>query len=122
MIAPHPINIILQEGNQTKEEIIKEMKSGIYITNVWYTRFQNYMSGDFSTIPRDGIFEIKNGEIIGSLKNIRITENLQRILMGIKKISNNPHWIQWWGMEGTGAPALTPTVLVEDVNITLPTM
>jgi PmbA protein len=122
LIAPHPINIILQEGNQTKEEIVKEMKSGIYITNLWYTRFQNYMSGDFSTIPRDGIFEIKNGEIIGSLKNIRITENLQRILMGTKKISNNPQWIQWWGMEGTGAPALTPTVLVEDVNITLPTM
>jgi PmbA protein len=122
LIAPHPINVVLEKGTQSKDQIIKEIKNGIYITNVWYTRFQNYMTGDFSTIPRDGIFEIKNGEVSSSLKNIRITENLQRILMNIKNISNEPKWIQWWGMEGTGAPALTPYVLVKDVNITLSTM
>ena len=122
IIVPHPINVVLKKGTESKDEIIKEIKNGIYITNVWYTRFQNYMTGDFSTIPRDGIFEIKNGEISGSLKNIRITENLQKILMNIKNISNEPKWIQWWGMEGTGAPALAPHVLVKDVNITLPTM
>jgi len=121
LVVPRPINIALKEGKQTKEKIF-DIKNGVYITNLWYTRFQNYISGDFSAIPRDGIFEIKNGKIFNSLKNIRITENLQRMLMNVKNISDKPQWIRWWGMEGTGAPVLTPYVLIKDVNITLPTM
>jgi len=121
LIAPYPINIILQQGNQNKEEIIKEMKSGIYITNVWYTRFQNYMSGDFSTIPRDGIFLIQNGNIVKSIKDIRISDNLQRILENVINISNKPEWIIWWGLDFQ-IPIFTPYVLVKDVNITQSTM
>jgi len=121
LIAPSPTNTILKEGNITKEKIIKEIDSGMYVTNVWYTRFQNYLSGDFSTIPRDGIFLIKNGEIVKSLKGIRITDNLQRILENFSDLANKPEWIIWWGLEGQ-SPVLTPHVLVKNVNITMPKM
>jgi len=121
LIAPSPTNTILKEGKITKEKIIKEIDKGIYVTNVWYTRFQNYLSGDFSTIPRDGIFLIKNGEIVKSLKGIRITDNLQRILESISSLANKSEWIIWWGLEGQ-SPVLTPHVLVKNVNITMPKM
>lgn len=119
MIAPEPTNIILKPGKFSKESLFKYVKNGLYITNIWYTRFQNYLTGDFSTIPRDGIFLIKNGEIVKSLKGIRISDNLQRILLNIIRISNKPEWIQGWENE---TPAFIPYVLVKDVNVTLPTM
>lgn len=119
LIAPIPTNIILKPGKFSKEKLFKKVKEGLYITNVWYTRFQNYRTGDFSTIPRDGIFLIKNGNITKSLKGIRITDNLERILKNIIAISNKPEWIQWWEVE---TPVLTPFVLVKNVNITCPTM
>lgn len=121
LIAPSPTNTILKEGKISNKKILKEVDNGLYVTNVWYTRFQNYLSGDFSTIPRDGIFLIKNGEIVKSLKGIRITDNLQRILENISNLSNESEWIIWWGLESQ-IPVLTPHVLVKNVNITLPTM
>ena len=44
------------------------------------------------------------------------------MLLNIREISNKPEWIQWWGLDSSGAPILTPYVLIKDVNITLPTM
>lgn len=119
LIEPMPTNIILKSGKNSKESLFKDVRNGLYITNIWYTRFQNYLTGDFSTIPRDGIFLIKNGEIVKSLKGIRISDNLQRILLNVIKISNKSEWIQGWESEN---PVLTPYVLVKDVNVTLPTM
>jgi PmbA protein len=121
LIAPSTTNIILKEGKSSKEKLFDEVKNGLYITNVWYTRFQNYLTGDFSTIPRDGIFLIKNGEIVKSIKGIRVSDNLQRILENVISISNKPEWIMWWGLE-TQTPVLTPYVLVSNANITQSTM
>jgi len=121
LVAPSPINTVLKEGRISNDKLLKEVDNGLYVTNVWYTRFQNYLSGDFSTIPRDGIFLIKKGEIVKSLKGIRITDNLQKILENISNLSNQPEWIIWWGLESQ-IPVLTPHVLVKNVNITMPTM
>ncbi|MBW3022236.1 TldD/PmbA family protein, partial [Candidatus Woesearchaeota archaeon] len=52
LISPHISNLVLEPGNTSEDEIISRVKKGLYITNVWYTRFQNYQTGDFSTIPR----------------------------------------------------------------------
>lgn len=121
LVVPSPINTVLKEGKVSKEELFNEIRNGLYVTNVWYTRFQNYLTGDFSTIPRDGIFLIKNGEIVKSVKEIRISDNLQKILENIIGLSNKPEWIIWWGLESQ-VPVLTPFVLVKDVNITKSTM
>lgn len=121
LIDPSPTNIILKEGKIAKEKLLSGVDNGIYVTNVWYSRFQNYMQGDFSTIPRDGIFLIKNGEIVKSLKGIRVTDNMQRILKNVAVLSNRPEWIIWWGLEWQ-FPVLTPHVLVKNVNITMPKM
>ena len=104
----------------TMEKLLAGVDNGLYVTNVWYTRFQSYYTGVFSTIPRDGIFVIKNGSIVGSVNNIRITENLMDMLKNISNISNRTECVQWW--EEISPPVYTPYVLIKDVNVTLPTM
>lgn len=115
LIAPMPWNLIFEKGDLSKKELFGEVKNGLYVTNVWYTRFQNYETGDFSTIPRDGIFLIKNGEIVSSLKNIRISDNILNILKNIKTVGNELEQIHWWEVE---TPVFCPYLIVEDVNVT----
>jgi len=80
IIQPTPWSLELDAGDMTKEEMFKEVKKALYVTNTWYTRFQNFATGDFSTIPRDGIFLIENGKIKESWKGIRLSDNIRHLL------------------------------------------
>ena len=114
LIMPHAWNVVLEPGNYSKEELFGEVERGIYVTNVWYTRFQNYVTGDFSTIPRDGIFLIEDGEL-KPIRNIRVSDNLLGILSRITALTKESCHVHWWEVE---TPVTTPYVLVKDVGIT----
>ncbi len=112
---PRSWNSIVSPGSMTLDEMIQSVKKGIYVTSNWYTRFQNHQTGDFSTIPRDGIFLIKDGEIVGAIKEIRISENMLHVLQQIDEIGKNSEQIKWWEVDTS---VLTPPVLIRDLNIT----
>ncbi len=114
-MVPAARNIILKEGDRTLDDLFDLAREGLYITNNWYTRFQNYQTGDFSTICRDGVFEIKGGRLGRPLKGLRLSDNMVRILRSVKALSRDRHWIKWWEVD---TPTLTPHVLVEGVGIT----
>ena len=118
LISPAPWNVVVRKGELSLPEMIKEVRNGIYVTNVWYTRFANYHTGDFSTIPRDGAFLIKNGNIIGSLKNIRISENILRLLKNVDFVGNKARYLRSWEAR---TPVLTPHILIRNCNVTVPT-
>jgi len=117
LIVPTWWNVEMDPGKMTRGDLLGALKRGIYLTNTWYTRFQNYVTGDFSTIPRDGAFLVENGEIKQSLKEIRLSDNASRILQNVAGISRERQHVQWWGESG---PCLSPYVLVKDVHITRP--
>lgn len=114
IIVPHPHNLILdgQKGN------VFDIKHGLYITNVWYTRFQNYATGDFSTIPRDGMFLIKNGVISEPVKNLRVSDNILNLLSNIRLFGKEKEQITSWEAE---TPGIMAPVLIKNINITKPT-
>ena len=115
LVAPDSTNTILEGkiGNPF------DIKKGIYITNTWYTRFQNYATGDFSTIPRDGIFMIENGELTHPIKNIRISENILNMLKNIQLFGKDKEQITSWD---SSSPFISSDVLVKHINITRPTV
>lgn len=115
IIYPKPWNLILESGDSRLEEMISHVKNGIYITNTWYTRFTNYRAGDFSTIPRDAMFEIKNGEITKPIKGLRLNGNMQKILENIELISKDRRIVQWWEVQ---IPVLAGHVLCKDLILT----
>ena len=118
LVSPAPWNIELAAGDMSKDEIFREVKRGLYLTNTWYSRFQNYVTGDFSTIPRDGIFLIEKGRIKQSWKNIRLSDNALRMLNSIAGISKERQHVHWW-IEAD-PPSLAPYLLIKDVQITRP--
>jgi len=116
LISPTPWNVEMEAGGMSKDELFHEMKRGLYLTNTWYTRFQNSAKGDFSTIPRDGIFLIEDGEIKQSLKDLRISDNVLSMLGNIAGVSKEGQPVHWWGE--VEPPALSRYVLMKDVHMT----
>jgi PmbA protein len=103
----------------TRDELLEEMGNGLVVTNVWYSRFQNYSTGDYSTIPRDAILVVKKGEIVGSTKGVRISDNMLRMMQGVRALGKAQKQVYWWEMEiNEGAPTFVPDMLVDGVNIT----
>jgi len=118
IVSPGPWNLEMDPGDLPKQEMFKEIKRGLYLTNTWYTRFQNYATGDFSTIPRDGIFLIENGEIKESWKDIRLSDNALRMLNNITGLSKERQHVHWWNE--ADPPSLSPYILMKKVQITRP--
>jgi PmbA protein len=116
LIAPSAWNIELDAGDVSKDELFEDVKKGLYLTNTWYTRFQNYAKGDFSTIPRDGIFLIEKGKIRQSLKDLRVSDNALSMLGKIAGISKERQHVHWWGE--AEPPSLSPYVLIKGVHLT----
>ena len=114
-VTPHPWNLEVGAGDSSYEEMVKEMKRGIVLTSNWYTRFKNYRTGEFSTVPRDGAYLVEDGAVVRSLKGMRAGDDLQRLLTSVRLMSKDREWIQWWEVD---TPTLCPWLLADGVTIT----
>ncbi len=79
-----PFAETMKAGNITKERMISDIKNGLLITNLHYTNFVNPPVGSITGMSKDGLFIIKDGEIVGSAKNMRFTDEIPRILKEIE--------------------------------------
>ncbi len=114
-IEPDAWNLEVGAGDSRYPEMVKEMKRGIILTSNWYTRFTNYRTGEFSTVPRDGTYLVENGRVTKPLSGLRMSDTLERIFSSVELLSKEREWIQWWEVD---TPTLCPWVLVDGVKIT----
>ncbi len=116
LISPDPHAVFVKPGDWSKDEIFAEVKDGLWLTNTWYTRYQSYVNGDLSTIPRDGIFRIRKGEVVETWKDLRLTDNLIRLMRNVVALSDTAEQMMWWGE--VSIPNFVPYALIKDVNLT----
>jgi PmbA protein len=109
--APH--NLIVTPGKSKQEDMIKDTKQGILIGRLWYTYAVNPIKGDFSCTARSGIQIIKNGEIVGPGKSVRIVHNLPKLLNNISDIGNDQRQVIQWA----SLPSITPSIKVENIAV-----
>ena len=114
-IDPSPWNLVVDGGTLSFGEALRELGNGIYMVSNWYTRFQNYSTGDFSTICRDGTFLVEKGEITGALKGVRVSDNLLRMFSSVKAMCRDRKWVRWWEVR---IPTLLPAMIISDVTLT----
>ena len=109
--APHNLKVI--PGDQSQEEMIKETKQGLLVGRLWYTYAVNPIKGDFSCTARSGIRIIRDGEIIGPGRSVRIIHNLPAMMKNISAIGKNlRNVIQWASL-----PSITPSLKAEDISV-----
>jgi predicted Zn-dependent protease len=67
--------IIMEGGNESLEEMIKNTRRGILVTRLWYIRQLDPQSLMYTGLTRDGTFYIENGKIKHPVKNFRFNES-----------------------------------------------
>ncbi|MBI2575430.1 TldD/PmbA family protein [Candidatus Woesearchaeota archaeon] len=115
LISPKAINPVVEKGNLNKEAMLSKIKKGLLVTNVWYTRFTNHATGDFSTIPRDGMFLVERGKVKRPVKGLRISDNLLGMLKRVDAVGSESREIMSWELE---SHITVPQLLVRKVNVT----
>lgn len=114
ILTPGAWQLKMEPGRKPAEKLISEIEEGLFINNCWYTRFQDYRNAVFSTVPRDGVFFVKNGEIKGAVSGIRISDSIPNVLSGVTEISSDIKNVKWWEEI---SPSSMPYVVSENVNI-----
>ena len=117
MLLPGASNIVFENGDHTIDELLDVSRPTIYVTCNWYSRFQNYQTGEFSTIPRDAMFLVEKGEM-KPIKNMRISDNTMRMFSNIDALGNDRTQVFWWEVT---TPTVIPTMRIRDCRMTAAT-
>ncbi|UCE11700.1 MAG: TldD/PmbA family protein [Candidatus Thorarchaeota archaeon] len=118
LLLPNSSNLIFEPGDYAIDELLEGSKPTIYVTCNWYTRYQNYQTGEFSTIPRDAMFLVNDGEMT-PIKNLRISDNVLRMFANISALGKEAPQIFWWEVT---TPTTIPAVKVNDCRMTAATL
>ncbi len=129
LVRPRPWTLVFnhRKSSQSIDALIRSIDRGILITNTWYTRFSNYLTGDFSTVPRDLALYIENGEPKYAVKRgmhglehemvgIRISDNIMRMLRSTERAANDARQTFSWDTDGY---FFMPSILVRGAHVTV---
>lgn len=94
-IMPRPFNLEVSPGDMKPEEMLEMLDNGLYQTNNWYTKFQNYLEGLFSTVTGDAAFIVRNGEPVACVERVRIADVMPRIFSNIEAIGSEQWQVEW---------------------------
>ena len=107
---PLPLNgsFIMEGGNNSLEELIKNTKKGILVTNLWYIRSVDPQTLLHTGLTRDGTFYIENGKIKFPIKNLRFNESPIIMLNNLEELGEQKR------VNGN----LIPSLKIRDFNFT----
>jgi len=96
--GPIPINLFMEPGHSSLEDLVTSVRKGIYVTRFHYTNVVEPMKTVITGMTRDGTFLIEGGEIKAPVKNLRFTESVLKALSRVSAISRDRRICS----EGTG--------------------
>jgi len=111
--SPYITNLAIEPGDFKREELIADTEEGLLLSRIWYTYPITPQLGDFSTTSRCG-FLIHKGEVVGAAQQVRIHENLPRLLKQITGIADDIRQMMPWGAV---AAICTPSLRLSGVRI-----
>jgi predicted Zn-dependent protease len=75
-----PMNIVMEGGRTSAEEMIRSTERGILVTRLWYIREVDPYKKILTGMTRDGTFWIEGGEIRHGVKNFRFNQSVIEML------------------------------------------
>ncbi|SFB18851.1 TldD/PmbA family protein [Clostridium frigidicarnis] len=108
-----PLNMVVDGGQKTLDEIVKSTKKALLITRFHYINVVDYRESLLTGLTRDGVFIIENGEIKEAVKNMRFTEGILNAFNNVEEISSNREKIQ-----GFFGHMVIPAMKIKDFHFT----
>ncbi len=82
-----PLNIVMDGGRSSVDEMIRSTERGLLVTRFWYIRevdpYQKILTG----MTRDGTFWIENGQVKHGVRNLRFNQSLLDMLCQVEMMS-----------------------------------
>ncbi len=75
-----PMNLFLEPGRSSLQELIAATERGLLVTRFWYHRVINPRQTTVTGLTRDGTFLIEGGRLTRAVHNLRYTDSVLRAL------------------------------------------
>ncbi|RZD31815.1 MAG: hypothetical protein CXT77_01485 [uncultured DHVE6 group euryarchaeote] len=110
-VSHDPNNFVVPIGKRSRQKLISEVNNGLLITNFSGAKLDG---GKISLSSKDAIFLIKDGQIIGSGKPVKISEKLEKFMDGFTESSNSKERLF---NPAVSTPVELPTAIIEGLKI-----
>jgi len=81
-----PMNLVVEGGKTTLEEMIAGTDRGLLVTRLWYIRevdpYEKVMTG----MTRDGLFLVEKGKVTQSVRNFRFNQSILQMLQNVESL------------------------------------
>ncbi|MBI5653530.1 MAG: TldD/PmbA family protein [Chloroflexi bacterium] len=114
-MGPLALHLFMAPGETPKNEMIKNIERGIWVTRFWYTRVLQPMPVLITGMTRDGTFLIENGAITRPIKNMRFTTSYLDAFNHIRAISRETKLTH---EEWTGGARRMPAIVTDGFRFT----
>ncbi|MDY0341423.1 MAG: TldD/PmbA family protein [Coriobacteriia bacterium] len=111
--GPLPLNLEMNAGDTTVEDMIASVDRGVYVTRFHYVNVEDPMKVVLTGMTRDGTFLIENGKLARPVRNLRFTQSALVALSHVGAIGAKR---QLCG--GEGSAMLAPALLLERWDFT----
>jgi PmbA protein len=79
-----PLNIVMEGGKHTVDEMVRTTERGLLVTRLWYIREVDPYRKIVTGMTRDGTFMIEDGEVRYGVKNLRFNQSLIEMLAHVE--------------------------------------
>ncbi|MCL5257436.1 MAG: TldD/PmbA family protein [Chloroflexi bacterium] len=111
---PLPLNLFLQPGDSSLEQMIGSIEKGLLVTRFHYTNIVHPLKAIITGMTRDGTFLIENGRIASGVKNLRFTQSILTALENVDMIGRD---VSLKADDYYGA-SLVPALKIRNFNFT----
>ena len=113
---------VVETGKLAKEDILKELDNGIYISNLHYLNWSDSKKGRITGMTRFACFVVENGKITAPIKDLRFDETIYNIwgvnLLAVTDFAETEVSTNTYSQRSVGG-SRCPGMLVKDFNFTL---
>lgn len=74
--GPLPMNLFVEPGTATMDEMIASVEHGLLVSRFHYTNVAEPMKAVLTGMTRDGTFLIEGGRVTRAVKNLRFTQSM----------------------------------------------
>ena len=111
--GPFPINMVMDGGEATFDELIGGMERGLLVTRFHYTNPAHPKKVVITGMTRDGTFLVEGGRIVGPVRNLRFTMSYLDALAGVEAVTRERRCLR--GMLGG---VVVPAVRISSFSFT----
>lgn len=104
--GPFPLNLFLEPGESSLEEMIGATERGLLVTRFHYSNIVHPMEAIITGMTRDGTWLIENGEVKHPVKNFRFTQSIIEALRDVEQVGRDTELASEFFFSSSRVPAV----------------